>query len=458
MRTLLGDRAVVLGGSIAGLLTARVLADHFARVVVVERDELPAGATHRRGVPQGRHVHALLARGQQALEELFPDITAHLIARGAPTGDVLADARHCFGGHRFRRRSSGLVAVCASRPLFEDLIRVRVRALSAVRILDRCDAVGFATTPDARRVTGARVLRRADGSAEEVIDADLVVDATGRGSRTPDRLEALGYPRPPVQQVRVGVGYATRTYRLRPDALGGDLAVLVGPTPQHPQGGALQALEGGRHLLTLIGVLGDHPPTDPDAFDAFARTLRFPDIAEAIRDADPLDPPVAFRYPAGVWHHYERLNRFPDGLLVTGDALCSFNPIYGQGMSVAALEALTLLRHLERGVRPRPTRVLRDLGRVVDVPWNLAVGGDLAFPEVEGRRSIRTRLANRYIGRVLVAAARDAEVGRAFVRVSGLVDPPGTLLRPTTATRVLRHSRRATPGAVATHREQSRNS
>lgn len=442
MNTILGDRAVILGGSIAGLLAARVLADHYAEVVVVERDELPAGAAHRRGVPQGRHIHALLARGQQVLDELLPGFTAEMVARGAPVGDVLDEARHCFGGHRFRRGPSGLVAVCASRPMIEDLVRTRVRAFPAVRILDRCDVVGFAATADATRVTGARVIRRADGSAEEVLDADLVVDATGRGSRTPARLEALGYPRPRVEQVRIGLGYTTRTYRLTPGAIGGDRAVLIGPTPDHPRGGALQALEDDRHLLTLLGVLGDHPPTDPEGFDAFARSLQFPDIADAIRDGDPLDSPVAFRYPASVRHRYERLSRFPDGLLVTGDALCSFNPVYGQGMSVAALEALALRRHLERGKKPRPTRVLRDLARVIDVPWSIAAGGDLAFPEVEGHRSTQTRLVNRYIGHILGAAERNAEIGRAFVRVSGLVDPPSSLLRPRMLSQVLRTSRR----------------
>jgi hypothetical protein len=347
--------------------------------------------------------------------------------------------------------------------MLESHIRARVRALPAVQILDRCDVAGFTTTPDTTRVTGARVLRRADGSAEEVVGADLVVDATGRGSRTPAWLEALGYPRPPMEQVRIGVGYTTRLYRLAPDALGGDLAVLVGPTPDDPRGGALQALEGRRYLLTLIGVLGGHPPTDPDGFDAFARSLRFPDIAEAIRGADPLDSPIAFRFPASVRHRYERLSRVPDGLLVVGDALCSFNPIYGQGMSVAALEALALRRHLERGARPRPSRVLRDLGRLVDLPWGIAAGGDLTFPEVEGRRSVQTRLVNRYITRVQAAAERDAEVGRAFVRVSGLVDRPESLLRPRLVARVLRgvhedhrlHARSARAIADNSHRHQA---
>lgn len=443
MNTMLGDRAVVLGGSIAGLLTARVLAEHYPDVVVVERDELPTGVAHRRGVPHGRHIHALLARGQQALDELLPAFTAELVARGARTGDVLGDARHCFGGHRFRRRSSGLVAVCASRPVIEDLVRTRVRALPAVRIVDRCDVVGLTTTRDATRVTGARVIRRADGSAEETVDADLVVDATGRGSRTPARLEALGYPPPDTDRVPIDLGYATRTYRLAPGALGGDLAVLVGPSPGRPRGGALQFLEGDRHLLTLIGVLGDHPPTDTDAFDAFARSLPFPDVAEAIAGAEPLDDPVAFRYPASARQRYERLRRFPDGLLVTGDALCSFNPVYGQGMSVAALEALTLRRHLDRGFRPRPRAVLRDLARVVDPPWDIAACGDLAFPEVPGHRGRRVQLVNRYLDHVLATAGSDAEVGRAFVRVSGLVDRPESLLRPRVVVRVLGPSGRA---------------
>ena len=169
---------------------------------------------HRRGVPHGRHLHALAARGQQALEELFPGLTAELVAAGAPAGDLLADARLYLSGHRLRRAHSGLVLLCASRPLLEGHVRARVRALPNVRLMDRCDVVGLATTPDGRRVTGVRVLRRADGSAEELLRADLVVDASGRGSRTPAWLDALGYPRPDREQVQIRLGYATRTYRL----------------------------------------------------------------------------------------------------------------------------------------------------------------------------------------------------------------------------------------------------
>ena len=433
----IGDHAVVLGASMAGLLAARVLADAYGQVTVIDRDQLPEASTHRRGVPHGRHAHALLARGQQALEELFPGLTAELIAQGVPTGDLLANGRWYVSGHRLRPAPIGLVTLSASRPLLEGYVRARVRALPNLRFLDSHDIVGLAATPDGRRVTGVRVLRGADGSAEELLGADLVVDATGRGSRTPIWLQALGYARPETEQVRVGLGYATRTYRLPPVALDGDLAVLDAPTPEHPRGGALLLLEGDRWMVTLAGMLGDHPPTDPDGFLAFARSLRFPDIYQTIRDAEPLDDPVGFRFPASVRHRYERLGRFPDGLVVMGDAVCSFNPIYGQGMSVAALEALTLRRHLERGAEPQSRRFFGDLARVVDVPWDIAVGGDLAVPGVQGRRTLKVRLVNAYIARLHGAAEHDASLASVFVRVAGLVAPPQSLLRPNVAVRVL---------------------
>jgi 2-polyprenyl-6-methoxyphenol hydroxylase-like FAD-dependent oxidoreductase len=458
MNRQLGDRAVVVGGSLAGLLAARVLTDAYAQVTVIDRDELSQTSTHRRGVPHGRHVHGLLARGQQVLEELFPGLTAELVAHGAPAGDMLANARLYFSGHRLRQAHTGLVVLCASRPFLEGHVRARVRALSNVTFLDRCDVVGLTTAPDGRRVAGARVLRRADGSAEELLSADLVVDASGRGSRTPVWLDALGYARPGEEQVRIGLGYTTRTYRLRRDALGGDLAVLHAATPEHPRAGALQVLEGDRWMLTLAGILGDHPPTDPDGFLDFARSLRFPDIYETVRDAEPLDDPVPFRFPASVRHCYERLDRFPDGFLVMGDAVCSFNPIYGQGMSVAALEALVLRRHLERSIEPQPHRFFRDIARVVAVPWDIAVGRDLIFPAVQGRRTAKVRLINAYLARLHAAAVHDASLASAFVRVAGLVTPPDSLLRPGIALRVLRASLRpaAGPRGRLEHREAVR--
>jgi 2-polyprenyl-6-methoxyphenol hydroxylase-like FAD-dependent oxidoreductase len=444
--TVIGDRAVVLGASMAGLLTAHVLTNSYGQVIVIDRDQLPETSRHRRGVPHGRHLHALAARGQQALEELFPGLTEELVANGALAGSLLADARMFLSGYRLRQTDTGLVLLCASRPFLEAHIRARVRAHHNVTVLDRCDVVGLATTSDNRRVTGARVLRRADSSAEEVLAADLVVDATGRGSRTSAWLESLGYPRPELEQVRIGLAYATRIYRLPTDALDGDLAILDAATPQLPRTGALLALEGDRWMLTLAGILGDHPPIDPEGFLDFARSLRFPDIYEAIRDAEPLDEPVSFHFPASARHRYERLHRFPAGFLVVGDAVCSFNPIYGQGMSVAALEALMMRDHLKQGLEPQPSRWFRDVARVVDVAWNMSAGGDLNFPGVEGHRTFKIQLLSAYLAKLHAAAAHDARLATAFTRVSGLVAPPQSLLHPSVVLRVLRKGGRTTAG------------
>jgi 2-polyprenyl-6-methoxyphenol hydroxylase-like FAD-dependent oxidoreductase len=378
------------------------------------------------------------------LEEMFPGLTAELVADGALVGSLLADARMYLSGHRLRQTDTGLVLLCASRPFLEAHVRARVRAHPNVTLLDRCDVVGLATTPDNRRVIGVRVLRRADSSAEEVLAADLVIDASGRGSRTPVWLESLGYPRPELEQVRIGLAYATRIYRLPTDALHGDLAILDAATPQLPRTGALLALEGDRWMLTLAGILGDHPPIDPDGFLEFARSLRFPDIHEAIREAEPLDDPVGFRFPASARHRYERLHRFPAGFLVVGDAVCSFNPIYGQGMSVAALEALMMRRLLEQGIEPQPSRWFRDLARVVDVAWNMSAGGDLIYPGVEGRRTFKVQLLSAYLAKLHAAAAHDARLATAFIRVSGLVAPPQSLLHPSVVLRVLRKGGRST--------------
>jgi len=437
MNRQIGDRALVMGGSMAGLLAARVLADSYSEVTVMDRDDLPEASIHRRGVPHGRHIHALAARGQQVLEELFPGLTQELVADGAPAGDILTDARFYLSGHRLREASTGLTLLCASRPFLEAHVRARVRALPNLRFLDRCEVVGLATSPDGRRVTGARVQRRTDGSAEELYGADLMIDASGRGSRTPAWLEALDYSRPEREEVKIGLGYATRTYRLPPDALDGHLAVLDAATPDLPRTGAFQRLEGDRWMLTLAGILGDHPPTNPEGFLDFARSLRFPDIYDAVREGAPLDDPVGFRFPASVRHRYERLDRFPAGFLAVGDAVCSFNPIYGQGMSVAALEALTLRRHLERGIEPQPRHWFRDLARVIDVPWDMAAGGDLLFPGVPGERTLKIRLLGGYLTRLHAAAANDADLATAFMRVAGLVAPPQSLLSPGIARRVL---------------------
>jgi 2-polyprenyl-6-methoxyphenol hydroxylase-like FAD-dependent oxidoreductase len=442
--TTIGDHAVVLGGSMAGLLAARVLSESYVRVTVVERDLLPVAAGHRRGVPQGRHVHALRARGRELIEELFEGFTDELVAGGAEIGDELAQARWLFSGQRLARTTTGRTVLSLSRPMLEGHLRARVRAIRTVTIIDGYDVLGLTSTPDRHRITGVHVLDRSPGSTARTLAADLVLDATGRASRTPIWLEQLGYPPPQQERVEIGVCYASRIFRLRPDALHGDQAILCGGTPEQPHGGALSVQENGQHIVSMASFLGEQPPTELAAFRAFAANMLFPDIADAIRDADPIGEPATLRYQANQRHRYERLPRFPDGLLVLGDAVCSVNPIYGQGMTMAALQVHALRALLADGQCPIPEQYFPKIAEVIDPAWQMTIGADLANPGVAGKRTVAVRLANAYLPRLHAAAATDPALTAAFARVTGLIDPPQTLMRPDRLLRVLtRHTHKA---------------
>lgn len=436
-KTMRHGRAIVIGGSMGGLLAARALADFFEQVTIVERDSLPPMGEQRKGVPQGRHTHALLPRGSQVLEGLFPGLTDDLVRMGVPQSTPADFRWFDGGGYHCRFGHDGGAGLLVSRPLLEGYVRRRLLALPNVTIIEQCDALGLMLSESGERVTGVRILRRAAGSAEEVLEADIVVDAAGRGSRAAAWLEELGYPRPEEEQVTVRFGYMTRLYRRRPDDLEGAKVVVIGATPETKRAGVMLAQEGDRWTLSLAGFAGDYPPADEEGFLAFARSLPAPDIYEVIKNAEPLSDFVPYRFPASLRRRYERLARFPEGFLLFGDSICSFNPIYGQGMTVAALEALDLQRTLAEGREGLARRFFRRAAKTIDTPWQIAVGNDLRFPEVEGERTAAVRFINWYLSKVHVAARRDPAVARAFSEVAGLLAPPPSLMRPGIILRVL---------------------
>ncbi len=434
-----GDHAVVVGGSMAGLLAARVLSDHFERVTIVERDLFPEGNDNRKGVPHARHAHALLPRGFMIMARLFPGLPEELVSDGAIASDIPAESlRYQLGGYRVRF-SIGRKSLLMSRPFLEGHIRRRVRSLANVTVLEGHAVTGLLSDGASGRVGGVTVQRREEGAPGQRLDADLVVDAGGRGSRAAAWLEEMGYERPSEERIEIGVGYTTRVFRSRPEDLSGVKFVIIEPTPGRERSiGAMFRMERDRWIVTLGGWLGERAPTDEAGFVEFARNLPAPDIHEVIKDAEPLGEAVKYNFPANLRRRYERLRKLPEGYLVTGDALCSFNPIYGQGMSVAALEAETLEGCLKESHEDLPLRFYRRVSKVVDTPWKLAARADFAHTGVTGSRTLTTGIVNWYVGQVRRAITRDEEVCRAFTMVTGLLEPPSALFRPKIALRVLR--------------------
>ena len=416
----------------------RPLDEAYDEVIIVDRDTLIGETGPRRSRPQGRHINAMHCRGRLVMEELFPGITAELIADGCPSGDMAEAVRWYFHGRRLKPFHVGLLAVAATAPVMERHLRDRTNALPNVTFLERHDIVGLAATRDHSRITGVRVQSLAADAHEEVLPADLVVDATGRGSRSPLWLAELGYSRVEEQSKKIGLTYVTQHYRMDGDPLDGDLAIIPVAAPELPRGAILTKTDGGNLELTVYGMVGDQPPIDQAGFYEFVRSLAVDDIHQAIRTAEPIDEPVAFRFPISTRRHYEKMQRFPEGLLITGDAVCSFNPVYAQGMTVAALGALTIRQHLRSGAAPHPQQYFGDLARnVIDAPWEMTNTVDLGFAGVEGNRTLKVRAAQRYLSLVQTAATRDGRVTGAYMRAAGMVDRPEALMKPKMVARVL---------------------
>ncbi len=440
----LGDRAVVLGASMGGLLAARVLAEFYRTVTVIERDDLPDDPVTRRGVPQGRHPHALLARGAHILDEFFPGLLDELVAAGAPVLDDgdMSRLHMSYGGHQVVQSGTItcdpklLALYIPSRALLERHVRKRLQALDNVTIHDGQDAAELISTADLTRVIGVRVTSGDDDAPRE-LSADLVVDAMGRGAHTPAFLESIGYGRPAEERIVMHTVYVSQRVRIPPGTLT-EMMALISPAPGRPTGMFLAGNENDIWIFTVFGMAGREPPRNLDGMLSFAADYVPAHLLAAVRAGEPLGPVVQHRMPCSQWRRYDKMRRLPDGLVACGDAICSFNPIYGQGMSVAALDAVALRDALRRGVADLPRRYFRAAAKSIGVAWQTGATSDLAFPEVEGRRTPSMRVANRLVDSVLAACESDNEVTTRFFRVTGLLDAPPRLLRPAVLYRVAR--------------------
>ncbi|HRL14079.1 MAG TPA: tryptophan 7-halogenase [Aggregatilineales bacterium] len=440
----IGQHAVVIGASMAGLLTARVLADYYEQVTLIERDTFPLTPGTRKGVPQGQQPHFLLASGGMIMERFFPGLTDELIANGALAGDTDTLLMVQEGGY-LARFNMGVRGVALSRSLIEFVVRQRVLALANVRAIQNGDALGLLTDTDQRRVTGVRIIRRDAGSAEERLHADLVVDTSGRGSRILDWLKDMGYEEPEQEKLTVDINYVSRLYRRHPDTLPGLTTVVIAPTPETKRGGVVIAREDGTWHVMLFGYLGDRAPSDDQGFLEFARTLPSPEAYHVIRSSEPVSEPMPYRFVASQRRHFEALKRFPEGLVILGDALCSFNPIYGQGMTVAAHEIAALHACLAQGSQRLAPRFFKAASKVIEQAWEISAGSDLKIPGVQGKRTPKVKFVNWYMSKLLKAGHHDRVVTTAFLHVINFAAPPPSLMHPRIALRVLRGNLRRRP-------------
>lgn len=459
------SRAAVIGASMAGLLAARVLAEHYAEVVLLERDELPAAAAPRKGTPHAVMAHGLLARGAEVLDELFPGFTDALVAGGAVRGDLQGNVAFEAAHHRMATATCGKRGIAVSRLAIEAELRRRVRALPNVRFVTGVDVVAPVIDAAGERVSGVRYVLRegqaADGTAiGHTLEAALTLDCSGRGSRSASWLRQWGYEAAPEERVEVGLCYVGAHFRREGRmAMGQGLdkaAVIRTATAELAKPGVLIAQEpdasgAPRWVVALGGYAGDHPQPTRASLRERAREMGQVEIATLAGEGELIGDITRYHFPYSLRRRYERLARFPLGYLVMGDAMTSFNPIYGQGMTVATCQALALRAALAAPPQALARRFFKAAAKIVDTPWQLAVGSDLAIPRVPGPRPLSVRLVNAYVARLFRAAAVDTRVALAFLEVMHLLKPPPTLFAPGVMWRVWRRGgvRAAVASAVA---------
>ncbi|AEW97325.1 MULTISPECIES: NAD(P)/FAD-dependent oxidoreductase [Streptomycetaceae] len=431
--------AVVIGGGLAGMLTARALLGHADRITVLERDRYPAGPVFRKGVPQARHLHIFLSGGHDALETLLPGTGAALREAGAHRLDIPRDllTRMPSGWQRRIDDPSTFMLSC-TRPLLDAVVRDRVLAEAGDRIQMLQDTTVTGLLGTAHRVTGVTVRTKDADATERELPATLVADAAGRTSRAAQWLAALGLPEPRLEVVDSGLAYATRALRLPqpPDA-----ALYIQPAPGNPRGGVLVPVEDGIWLMTLYGVRGHHPPTDPEGFLAFSATLAHGRVHDLAKGAEPAGPVHGFRDTANRRRHYDAPGAVPEGFIAVADAACTFNPVYGQGMSVACQGALALRAVLDGTPLDRPgfaATAQRAVSATARSAWAISSGADRPYvPGATDALGLADRVLGRYFARVTARAAMDPVVRAAYHHVLCLTAPPTRLLAPPVALRAL---------------------
>ncbi len=434
------NRAVVIGGSVAGLTAAFVLSKHFDSVTVIERTEGAMQADFPKGVPQARHPHALLLRGERILEGMFPGFREEMLRGGAVTINLGRDLAMRSPHGWLPQYETPLEAIAASRRLMDYTIQQRILDNPKVTFKFNREVTSLCTDDNNQRVIGVQLHNRSNGRIEE-IPAEFVVDASGRSSKAPQWLTQLGFPIPEEQTVNAFPGYATRIYEV-PEHLERDWKGLyIMPNPPHVSRGAIVIpMEGNLWHVCLIGMNRDYPPTDDAGFLSFAQSLVSPDVYDAIKDAKPASPIWGYRHAENRMRRFDQLDRHLEGFVAMGDAVYALNPVYGQGMTLAAIASQLLDQHLALFAEDKhradfnglAVLFQKELHKTLAMPWQTATNEDMRWPDTEGKQALdpASKLIGGYFNAVLKAMPHSPKVTAAFFQVQQMIAEPTLLMRP----------------------------
>jgi len=419
-------KAIVIGGSIAGLLAARVLSDHFEEVILIERDRYTDDDQVRNGTPQANHIHLLLVKGKEILQDFFPDLERELIENGANKIDFLNDGRFCLPSGWAQRFESGVITFTCTRTLLENTIRHQVQKILKIKILDN-KAISSFILENANKISLKTI-------ANEKIHADLIVDCTGRNTRTPDWLENIGYPKLTDTRVDSFVGYATRRY-IPPKNVERKwkmLSILSNPTT-NPRLGAIYPIEDGKWLVFLSGIGKVYPPTEEKGFLEFAKSLESEELYDAMKDAIPDSEIYGYRVQGSRRYHYESMSSWPENFIVLGDAVAVFNPFYGQGITSAALGVKVLDNMLrnQNFEKNFTKKFQKRLAKTISLPWILGTSEDLRWPTTVGKRpDTITRMVQNHAQRVLLLGPKSSLATKSFLQMMHMIRSPAVIFHP----------------------------
>ncbi len=433
------EHAIVIGGSIGGLFAARALSDLFTQVTIIERDPVNDQPESRKGQPQTRHLHGILIPAQKFIDNNLPDVREKLLDGGALENDWGKVTRwHHFGGYSYECEL-GVRGIALSRTFMEYEVRKAVTSIENIQLMAETSVDSLVMNDTNTSVSGVHVTYRAKDHTQETILADLVVDVSGRGSPMPKWLNSMGYTAPEEQHVKINVGYATRTYTRTGKYLDEPKIFMIQATPPHQTRTTFMfPIEGDRWIVTASGYLGDYPSADANEFLEFVQSIPTDDIYNIISKEQPLTNVVTHRFPSSRRRRYEKLDHFPNNLLVIGDAVASFNPIYGQGMSSVALQVNVMKDMLEQHDNIISWKsFFQRTSKIIDWPWQVAAGEDFRYPQAEGEMPPAMNLINAYIAKVHRATHHDPVVFKQFAEVLNLIAHPMSLMKPNILWRVL---------------------